>query len=72
MNDGFEASDFDRAVALVSAERSPRELVERLGFDWDYLTWLALDAAAAVLGERGEQRAARSCPTPPRPSRRAS
>ena len=56
MSDGFEARDFDRAVALVSAERSPRDLVERLGLDWDYLTWLAVDAAAAVLGERGEQR----------------
>ena len=56
MSDGFEGSDFERAVALVSAERSPRELVERLGIDWNHLTWLALDAAAAVLGEREEQR----------------
>jgi hypothetical protein len=55
-SDGFEADDFDRAVALVSAERSPRALVERLGIEWDYLSWLALDASAAVLGERGEQR----------------
>ena len=55
-SDGFEARDFDRAVALVSAEPSPRELVERLGIDWDYLTWLGLDASASVLGERGEER----------------
>lgn len=58
MSDGFEADDFDRAVALVSAEHSPRALVERLGIDWDYLTWLALDASAAVLGEQGERRGA--------------
>ena len=56
MSDGFEAADFERAVALVSAERSPRELVERLGVDWDHLAWLALDASAAALGERSEQR----------------
>jgi hypothetical protein len=58
VSDGFGAVDFDRAVALVSAERSPRALVERLGIDWEHLTWLALDASAAVLGERGEQRGA--------------
>ena len=56
MSDGYEGGDFDRAVALVSAERSPRALVERLGIDWDYLTWLAADASAAVLGEQGEER----------------
>ena len=55
-SDGFEARDFDRAVALVSAEPSPRDLVERLGIDWDYLTWLGLDASASVLGGRGEER----------------
>lgn len=53
---GYDASDFDRAVALVSAERSPRALVERLGIDWDYLGWLALDASATVLGEHDERR----------------
>ena len=55
---GFERPDFDRAVALVSAEPSPVRLVERLGLDWEYLTWLALDASAAVLGEHAEQRGA--------------
>ena len=58
MRDGYEGGDFERAVALVSAERSPRELVERLGLDWDYLTWLALDASAAVLREHAEERSA--------------
>ena len=33
----FDAADFDRAVALVSVEASPRALVERLGLDWEYL-----------------------------------
>jgi hypothetical protein len=53
---GYEAADFDRAVAVVSAEPSPRALVEQLGIDWDYLAWLALDASATVLGEQHEQR----------------
>ena len=53
----FDAADFDRAVALVSVEASPRALVERLGFDWEYLEWLAIDASAAVLGEHAEGRA---------------
>ena len=52
----FDAADFDRAVALVSVEASPQALVERLGFDWEYLEWLALDASAAVLGEHAEER----------------
>jgi hypothetical protein len=52
----FDAADFDRAVALVSVESSPRALVERLGFDWEYLEWLAVDASTAVLDEHGEGR----------------
>lgn len=58
MSDGFVAGDFERAVAVVSADPSPRALVERLGIDWEYLSWLALDAAAAVLGEQEERRGA--------------
>lgn len=58
MLEGYAAADFDRAVARVSAEASPRALVERLGIDWDYLGWLALDASATVLGEQAEQRGA--------------
>jgi hypothetical protein len=54
--ESFDAADFDRAVALVGAESSPEKLVERLGLDWDYLAWLALDASAAVLGEQAERR----------------
>jgi hypothetical protein len=56
LNGSFENGDFDRAVALVSAEPSPRSLVERLGLDWEYVSWLALDASATVLAERSEQR----------------
>ena len=33
-------------------------LVERLGFDWEYLEWLAVDASATVLGEHAEGRGA--------------
>ena len=54
----FEAGDFDRAVARVGAEPSPEALVEQLGLDWEYLTWLALDASNAVLGEHAETRGA--------------
>ena len=53
---GFARGDFDRAVALVSAEPSPERLVASLGLDWEYLAWLALDASTAVLGEHAEQR----------------
>ena len=56
MAGGYEAADVDRAVAAVCAEPSPRALVERLGIDWDYLGWLALDASATVLGEQDERR----------------
>jgi hypothetical protein len=52
----YDAADFDRAVALVSVEASPRALVERLGLDWEHLEWLALDASATVLGEVEEGR----------------
>lgn len=52
----YDAADFDRAVALVSVEASPRALAERLGLDWEYLEWLALDASATVLGEQEEGR----------------
>jgi len=56
VSESYEAGDFERAVALVSAEPSPEALVERLGLDWEYVAWLALDASVAVLGEHAEQR----------------
>ncbi|HUQ22835.1 MAG TPA: hypothetical protein VM049_07440 [Gaiellaceae bacterium] len=52
----YDADDFERAVAVVSVESSPRVLVERLGLDWEYLEWIAVDAAATVLGEHEEAR----------------
>lgn len=52
----YDADDFERAVAVVSVESSPRALVERLGLDWEYLEWLAVDAAATALGEQEEGR----------------
>lgn len=55
MNEGYEAGDFERAVALVSSEPSPAALVEQLGLDWDYVAWLALDASEAVLSELAER-----------------
>lgn len=56
MPGSYKIADFDRAVALVSAELSPQALVERLGLDWEYLGWLALDTSATVLGELDERR----------------
>jgi hypothetical protein len=56
VSESYEEGDFERAVALVSAEPSPEALVERLGLDWEYVAWLALDASVAVLGEHAEQR----------------
>jgi hypothetical protein len=56
VTEGYEAGDFDRAVAIVSAEPSPEALVERLGLDWEYVAWLALEASMAVLGENAERR----------------
>jgi hypothetical protein len=58
VSQGFDAGDFDRAVGRLSAEPSPQALVERLGVDWDYLGWLALDASAAALAGRHEERGA--------------
>jgi len=52
----YDAADFDRAVAVVSVEPSPRALVERLGLDWAYLEWLAIDASETVLREQEEGR----------------
>lgn len=45
----YDDADFERAVAAVSAEPSPQDLVRRLGLPWERLTWLAVDASAAVL-----------------------
>ena len=57
VSDGYDGADFERAVALVSAEPSPRALVERLGLDWEYLT---LARARCVRGgARRARRAAR-------------
>jgi hypothetical protein len=47
----YDESDFERAVATVSAESSPNLLAERLGIEWDYLGWLALGVAEEVLRE---------------------
>jgi hypothetical protein len=56
VSDGFQGGDFERVVALVGGDPSPRALVGRLGIDWDELSRLAADAAAAVLGEQQERR----------------
>lgn len=56
VRESFDAGDFDRAVALIGAEPSPRKLVEGLGLDWEHLEWLSLNASASVLGELSEQR----------------
>jgi hypothetical protein len=54
----YDELDFDRAVAVVSAEPSPEALVRRLGLDWDYVGWIALDVSTVVLAELEEPGAA--------------
>lgn len=49
----YDERDFERALAVVGGARPPQELAEQLGVDWDYVTWIAVDAAAAVLSEGG-------------------
>jgi hypothetical protein len=44
----YVEADFERAAAAVAAEVSPRELVQRLGVDWEFLTWLGLGLANEV------------------------
>ena len=56
MRGSFDADDFDRAVAAVSAEPSPRLFAERLGIDWDYLGWVALDASAQAFASLEDRR----------------
>jgi hypothetical protein len=56
VSDGYGAGDFDRAVALVSAEPSPRALAQRLGVEWEQLEWIALDASAQVFAVLEERR----------------
>jgi len=51
----YDERDFERAVAAVGAEPSPEALVRRLGVSWERLTWLAVDAAAAMLAQEGPQ-----------------
>ena len=48
MEHTYVEADFERAAAVVAAEVSPRELVQRLGVDWEFLTWLGLGLANEV------------------------
>lgn len=49
----YDERDFERALAVVGGSRPPQELAQELGLDWDYVTWIAVDASAAVLTEGG-------------------
>lgn len=49
----YDERDFERALAVVGGRRGPQELAAELGLDWDYVTWIAVDASAAVLSEEG-------------------
>jgi len=50
----YDELDFERALAVVGGSRPPQELARQLGLDWDYVTWIAVDASAAVLSEGGD------------------
>lgn len=47
---GYTEADFARAVEIVSRGGSLAGIVQRLGIEWDYLSWLALGVAEEVLG----------------------
>lgn len=50
MRAGYTEADFARAVEIVGRTGSLAVVVERLGIEWDYLSWLALGVAEEVLG----------------------
>ena len=45
MRAGYTEADFARAVEVVGRGGSLASIVEGLGIDWDYLTWLAIGVA---------------------------
>lgn len=50
MRAGYTEADFARAVEVVGRSGSLAAVVEGLGIEWDYLSWLALGVAEEVLG----------------------
>jgi hypothetical protein len=48
MKQNYVEADFERAAAIVSADPSPKELVQRLGVDWEFLTWLGIGLANEI------------------------
>ena len=54
----LDAADFDRAVALVSVEASPRALVDGSGSTGTTSAGSPVDASATAFGERAEDRGA--------------
>ena len=50
MRAGYTEADFARAVEIVGRSGSLALVVESMGIDWDYLSWLALGVAEDVLG----------------------
>jgi hypothetical protein len=54
MKQNYAETDFERAAAIVADAASPVELVQRLGIDWEFLTWLGLGVAAEVAPEGAE------------------
>jgi hypothetical protein len=51
MKQTYVESDFERAAAIVAADPSPVELVQRLGIDWEFLSWLGIGLAAELVPE---------------------
>ena len=54
MKQTYVETDFERAAAIVAEAASPIELVQRLGIDWEFLTWLGLGLAVEVVPEGAE------------------
>jgi hypothetical protein len=56
----YDEGDFARALSIVGGAQTPQELAAALGLDWQYVTWIAVDASAAVLSEDGADPAGRT------------
>jgi len=54
MKQNYAETDFERAAAIVAEAVSPVALVQQLGIDWEFLTWLGLGLAAEIAPEGAE------------------
>lgn len=46
---GYTEADFARAIEIVGRRGTPPAVAEGIGIEWDYLSWVALGIAEAVV-----------------------